>query len=234
MSITLIGRILKNKLDIKPQRFVDAPLRGKGTKLDKLRVGGLLNTAFAQASFVTAVTAGTLMKPPTEPLSIIHAYGKINDGDFTIHRFYFDGPANGKTDTFLQVIADSGGVLENEIKLMQKVAEINPSSAEEWDLWLGNSAGDPGFLALRTLDFNGGEYTRFWSPGSEHGIPRQYHESVESSGNSAAVDLTSMLFYRDLSGTTEWLHVSICKSGSERWVEAYVGIDVAHGELSSI
>lgn len=233
MSITLIGRILKNRLDIKPQRFVDAPLRGKGTKLDKLRVGGIIDASKADGSFITAVAAGTLLKPPCDQ-SIILAYGRIQDGDFTIHRFYFDGPADGKTDTFLQVIADVGGVLDDEVKLMQRIAEITPSSSDEWDLWLGNAAGDPGFLHLPKIEFNGIEYQRFWSPGAERGLPRHNCENVESSGNSAAVDLTSMLFYRDLSGITEWLQLAVCKSGSENWVEAYVGLTVNHLELSSI
>lgn len=239
MSVALIGRILKNRMNNHDQPIVEMPLRKTGSStLERLRIGSVLDLSGAAASFIEAEQHGTLMQNPNREMVHILGYGRVHDAPFRIHRFYFDVTGDKTPDAFLQVITDSGdNIVPAEVKIFEKLAEVNPASSEEWDLWLTGSDETPPLLTGPTIKWEETtEYARIWSPGVERARPKHYMESVRSHDNNAVVSHSVMLFGRDLipAKRTEWLQLSICQSSSERWVEAYVGINVDPGELLSI
>lgn len=231
MSFALIGRMLANHAGVKPVFPTDGPLAHFAEKaLRKLRLGGVLDMVGAEATFITAEAAGSFMKRPENLPALITAYGLIADGDFSIHRFYFD-------DYFLQVITEKQSIVQGEVKLFKKIAEINPQSKDEWDLWLIGTATAPPLLTGPTINWQDAtEFTRVWSPGAKAVEPKRFAEVLDAGqvNQSPGVAHACMLFSRAIGGDTEWLQISMCRSGQGRWIEAYVGLSFAPGELAAI
>lgn len=230
MSIALIGRMIANRAGRKPVVATDGPLAHCAEKgLRKLRLGGVLDFAGGEATFIVTESLGSFLKRPGNPVAI-NGYGVIADGEFTIHRFYFH-------DYFLQVIVNKQQIATGEVKLFQKLAEVVPQSPEEWDLWLKGSPDAPPLLTGPTINWQDtAEFTRVWSPGPKAVEPKRFAEvlDVGAENERPGVAHACMLFSRQLGGGTEWLQISMCRGGSERWIEAYVGVTFSPGELSAI
>jgi hypothetical protein len=232
MSFALLGRMIAQKVGAAPEK-PDYPLwQRKAGDLERAHLGGVINTEGMAASFVLAGTAGTLIEP-MESAGTVVGYGKIEDGDFILHRFYM-------AEHMVQVITGLDGlVCAGEMKLFQKLAEINPSTPEEWELWTESVGGGQPLLTSPTLLWqNSFEFTRVWSPGNGPAEPKRYVETLSDgvAGQSPTViNVSAMLFSRRLStGITEWLQLAMCRESSERWIEAYVGLSFEPGEVTAI
>lgn len=236
MSFALVAQMLANRVGAEPRHLVDGPLARIAGSLQKARLGGVLDLSGAEASFLTAEAAGALIQRPGSLSTTVIAEGGIADGDFTIHRFYLGSQSEDAPPNFLQVVAQSDHIVPGEIKLFQKLAEVTPSTAEEWDLWLAGSDEQPPLLTGPTLRWQDAyDFNRFWLPGPQKVEPRQFLETIRSTEGERQVSASAMLFARSLNPNfPEWLQVAVCRSGSERWIEAYVGISIEAGEVSSI
>lgn len=229
MSFSLVKQMLARRLAAKePSGLLSYPLQGAGRPLDHLRIGGIMDLSPAFATFVTAASSGSFVVAPAAAL-ITEAYGNIRDSGFLVHRFY-------SGDYFFQVITDQAKrVVEGEVKLFQKLAEVNPSTPEEWDLWTKGTDGNQPLLTGPTITWQDrAEFTRVWSPGLAAAEAKTWFEDTEvgQSAPASTTQMSAMLFSRSLSsGQTEWLQLSSCRSGSERWIEAYVGLFLETGEI---
>lgn len=231
MSFALIGRMLARRAGIAPVQ-PDYPLRlAKAGSLERARVGGMLDLGVTTA-FIIASGAGSIVQtPPTT--ATIDAHGKASDGEFDLHRFYFG-------DNLLQIVTGRDGlVVAGEVKLLQKLAEIDPATPAEWDLWLGGREGNVPFLTGPVIKWQDIEYNRVWSPGAGIAQPRSYVEALDvgqADPTLPTTTISAMLFARQLPGDiTEWLQISVCRSNDGgRWIEAYVGLTLGPGEVSAI
>lgn len=229
MSFSLIGRMLVNRAGVAPKDPGYPLWHAKAGDLARARVGGVLRTAGACAAFIVAETEGSLVKEPPASATI-DAYGKVDDAGFAIHRFYFG-------DNLLQVVTGQDGlIVAKEIKLFQKLAEIEPATPEEWDLWIKGADGNQPLLTGPTIKWQDDkEYSRVWSPGNGTAESKRHVESITVADVQTNITINAMLFGRQLShGLNEWLQLAMCRQGSERWIEAYVGLTLEPGELSAI
>jgi hypothetical protein len=231
MSFALLAKMLAKHVGLESPK-PSYPLYGNCGPLDRARLGGVLKFDGAMATLITAEAAGSFVKAPPE-MSSVNGYGKIIDGEFVLHHFYIG-------DYFLQVIsARSGIIVAGEIKLMQRFAEITPSTPEEWDLWINGVDGNQPLLTGPTIKWQDAtEYTRVWSPGNGTAEPKRYVEALDVGQSDSTLPVTTintMLFGRALNpDQTEWLQLSTCRSNGERWIEAYVGLSLESGELLAI
>ncbi len=237
MSLSLIGRMLADKAGFERRPAFEGPLAKVPGPLQKARAGGVIDLSAAEASFIAADAGGALIKRPASLRASVVAEGRIEDGDFAIHRFYLGSQGEDAPENFLQVIAQGGHVVPGEIKLLQKLAEVTPASQQEWDFWLVGDDETPPFLTGPSIKWQDTyEFTRFWSPGPRTVPAKDYLETIRAPGSGdRTVSSSAMLFSRPLSpDLAEWLQLAVCQSGTERWVEAYVGITVDAGEVVSI
>jgi hypothetical protein len=237
MSIALIGRMLADKAGFERRPAFEGPLARVAGPLQKARAGGVIDLSAAEASFVVADASGALIRRPNSLNATVAAEGRIEDGGFAIHRFYLGSQGEDAPQNFLQVIAQDGHVVPGEIKLLQKLAEVTPASQEEWDLWLVGDDETPPFLTGPSIKWEGTyEFSRFWSPGPRTVPARTYFETIRAPGEGErTVSSSAMLFSRPLSpDLAEWLQLAVCQTGTERWVEAYVGIKIDAGEVVCI
>lgn len=236
MSFALVGQMLANRIGAQPKPVVHGPLAAIAGPLQKARLGGVLDLSAAEATFVTAEAASALIERPGSLNATVVAEGRIEDGDFAVHRFYLGSQSEEAPPNFLQVVAQPDHIVPGEIKLFQKLAEVTPGTAEEWDLWLVGSDEQPPLLTGPTIRWQDGyDFNRFWLPGPQRVEPRQFVETIRSAEGERQVSSSAMLFARSLNPNfPEWLQVAVCQSGSERWIEAYVGISIDAGEVSSI
>ncbi len=238
MSFSLIGRMLSNATGTAPPP-PDYPLSHAGAEtLVRARPGGIIDVAGAIATLLRAETGKSLFNA-VETNTVVTAWGKIVDGKFEIHRFYFGS-------NMLQVlIGPDGRVVAGETKLFWKLAEVNPQTPEkitpsepdEWDLWTKSVDGGQPLLTSPTMLWqNVHVFHRFWTPGNGPADAKLYEEWItDAAGTQVGVALSTMLFSRQLeNGVTEWLQMAICKEGGERWIEAYVGLNVEPAEIETI
>lgn len=229
MSFALLGRMLSRGAGVAPPEPNYPLWHAKAGDLARARLGAVLDTGPMSATFLMANAGGMLLTPP-EASFIVVGHGKIADAGFMIHRFY-------SADHMLQVIVGLDGlVCAGEFKLFQKLAEIRPMSLEEWELWTKGTDDVQPMLTGPTVKWQGTEFTRVWSPGNGPADAKQYVEMLDTGAADLSVtSISAMLFGRKLStGATEWLQLSMCRSGSERWIEAYVGLTVEPGEITAI
>ncbi|MGY3582437.1 hypothetical protein ACVIGB_000639 [Bradyrhizobium sp. USDA 4341] len=236
MSFALVGQMLANRVGIAPKHVIDGPLSAIPGSLQKARAGGVIDLSSAEASFITAEAADALIGRPPVLRATVIAQGRILDGEFAIHRFYLGSQTGEAPTSFLQVITQRDQIVAGEIKLFRKLAEITPSSPEEWDLWLVGSDDQPPLLTGPSIRWQGTfEFNRAWSPGPQPVDAKQYVETIHSGEGDHQVAESAMLFSRALTPNfPEWLQLALCQSGAERWIEAYVGISLDAGEVTSI
>jgi Protein of unknown function (DUF2491) len=236
MSFALVGQMLATRVGIAPKHVIEGPLSTIPGSLQKARAGGVIDLSGAEASFITAETSGALIKRPATLRATVVAQGTALDGDFAVHRFYLGSQSEDAPPNFLQVIVQRENLAPGEIKLFQKLAEITPGSEDEWDLWLVGSDDQPPLLTGPSVRWQDTfEFNRVWSPGPQRVEPKQYIETIHSGEGDHTVSSSAMLFGRTLQpNSPEWLQLAMCQAGSERWIEAYVGISIDAGEVTSI
>jgi Protein of unknown function (DUF2491) len=236
MSFSLVGRMLANRVGVAPKPVLNGPLSSIPGPLQKARAGGVIDLSAAEASFITAEASNVLIGRPPSLRATVVAQGRILDGEFTIHRFYLGSQSEDGPTRFLQVITQHDQIIDGEIKLFSKLAEITPGSADEWDLWLTGSEEQPPLLTGPSIRWQGTfEFNRVWSPGPQRVDAKEYEETIHSGADDHQVTCWTMLFSRALTPSfPEWLQLATCQAGSERWIEAYVGISIEAGEVSSI
>ena len=218
---------------------VDTGLIHSGTDLDRLRIGAGIDLSGCLARFVLAEGAGALARDPGGWLTC-QAYGRIEDGDAIIHRFYLTGAADG-AGRILQVTTQGKTLLDGEVKLLQGLADFAPASAEEWGMWLDGDADRPPLLGGITMAWQEGTpdeatFGRVWGcepdgGGADSIAPRDWVETVRTDPTVGGdtVGLQVMLYGRMLGDIPEWLYLSASRRPAdgdpdEAWIEAQVGL----------
>lgn len=231
MSFSLLKRMIEQKTGTAPPK-PDFPLWGaKAGTLGRAHLGGVIDVVGMAGTF--ALAGADALATPMEGPGAVEGYGKIEDGGFVIHRFYM-------AEHMIQVITGlDGSVCAGEMKLFRKLAEINPATAEEWQLWTESVSGGQPLLTSPTLLWQDTfEFKRAWSPGNGPTEPKRYLETIQvgdADSPRSSTFISAMLFSRKLtSGITEWLQLAICRENSERWIEAYVGFSFETGEVTAI
>lgn len=228
MSIRLAKRMIENMAGRSPKS--DAPIASVEGPIGKLKVGGVLDLAPAVATFVMAQSAGSLVKPP-QLSSIIKAHGKTDSGPYTIHRFYIN-------DAFLQIVTMHGLPVADEVRFFSHLAEVNPQDTFEWDLWLKGVNGNPPLLVGPSIFWDETyNFTRMWGGDASEVKPIRSVEWIDNGEYRSSLSLQSMRYGRKLGGTNrdEWLQLAVVQDDAgDTWIEAYVGLTIATGEVNAI
>lgn len=205
-----------------PRPFQDAALRD-------LRLGGQVDLSPAQATFLLASQKGSILTPPSSSLYRIIAHTSTPNGDFTVERFYMK--AEDDSDYLLEIPAINGHA-PDEIYLFQKVADIDPSTPEEWDAFLVGADGNPRLIGGPVLDWQGTEYRRAW--GGEGGVVEPVHLVEHFTGSGKCIVSNEMLYERQVTEDLQellWIASLFDEACGERWIEGRIGLHLRRGEF---
>ncbi len=252
MSLRIVERILqKQGAGTQSKSFIPKLSRASaevfqtGTPLDRIRLGASIGFGKMLADYVVAESFGSLATMTNSRLSC-RAYGRSVDGAFVIHRIYLRG-IDSPESRILQVMTRDGHLVDGETKLLQLLAEVNPQTPQEWDLWFVGSNGSPPMLGGLSLKWNENTvYQRAWGvdgegKGPDKIEPKTFEESVyyDAFGASETAASQGVLYYRQLGEKLyEYLHAAAVRSRfngvNERWIETYVGLSINPRELDVI
>ncbi len=252
MSLRIVERILQKRSAgtqsggiIPKLSRASAEVFQTGTPLDRIRLGASIGFGKMLADYVVAEGSGSLATMATSRLSC-RAYGRSVDGAFIIHRIYLQG-IDSSESRILQVMTREGRLVDGETKLLQLLAEVNPQTPQEWDLWFTGANGNPPMLGGLSLKWQEDIiYQRAWGvdgegKGPDKIEPKTFEESVyhDAFGEPETATSQGVLYFRSLGEKLyEYLHVAAVRSRNngiqERWIETYVGLTIDPRELDVI
>jgi Protein of unknown function (DUF2491) len=254
MSFAFIKSILARKMG-----FTGSEAKGErlatGTPLDGLHLGAIVKFDRLLATFLLIGEKGSFVTKPADELNCI-AYGRIEDGDFIIHRFYLEDGNDSEKNRILQVITRSGKLVRDEVKLFQLLAEEHP---DDWAPWLEGTADELPIIGGVELNWTNedtktdAKYLRVWQENVAGAVKlNTNHELIYIDATSAPHVVTHqpMLYARDLGGNVyEYVLIGVVMEGKfseledgtfeddngnapqSVWVEGHVGINISPDEL---
>jgi Protein of unknown function (DUF2491) len=254
MSFAFIKSILAHKMG-----FTGPEKKGErlatGTQLDGLHLRAIVKFDRLLATFLLLGEKGSFVTKPAGELNCV-AYGRIEDGDFIINRFYLEDGNDPEKNHILQVITRSGKLVDDEVKLFQLLAEEHP---DDWMPWLEGTDDKPPIIGGVELNWTNedtktsAQYFRVWQEKVVGAVKlNTNHELIYVDATSAPHVLTHqpMLYARDLGGNVyEYVLIGVVMEGNfseledgtfkddnenapqSVWVEGHVGINISPNEL---
>jgi hypothetical protein len=254
MSFAIIKSILARKMG-----FAGSEAKGErlatGTPLDGLHIGAIVKFDRLLATFLLVGEKGSFVTKPTDELNCV-AYGRIEDGDFIIHRFYLEDGNDSEKNRILQVITRSGKLVRDEVKLFQLLAEEHP---DDWGPWLEGTNDELPIIGGVELNWTNedtktdAKYLRVWQENVAGAVKlNTNHELIYVDATSAPHVMTHqpMLYARDLGDKVyEYVLIGVVMEGKfseleegtfeddngnapqSVWVEGHVGVSISPDEL---
>ena len=192
----------------------------------QIHLGGSL--VLDQTPFLIHGEAITQAPPPAECL--VFAYGHMDLGESTAHRFYLESCEDPQVKRVLQVVIGERDEVE-ECRLFASLDEVYPESAEDWDFWIGE---EDGYIGLPTFeDKEGRTYDRAWGDDEGRMAPAEFTETLyldRFGEKQATVSHASMLYGRwidEASDMAEYVLISREEhTDSSAMIQLSTGIDV--------
>lgn len=133
-SFTIVSAVLKAQAGKVRQKFRTEPDRIDKNLPLNIRIGGMVGCD--SVPFILAENAGSVVKALTSE-RLVTAYEAIPYvGGVTMHLFYLDGDG----EYIVRIITNRDGSIAQDagILLCQQLEEVEPSTPESWNEWIGN------------------------------------------------------------------------------------------------
>lgn len=238
----IFKNIMKNNLN----RNQDRPVTVSNTTTPLGAHQGSVIT-LPDLDFVLAQAYGSLCMPPKDTM-VVSAVGKYTLFNMDVYHCYF-----GYQGVFLQLVTATGSLNVEQARFFSLRSEIHPTTAEEWEFWLGSwqknenneFIRDSNGIAIKKeygligfpqfqIDTNPPiVYDREWNPGSNGVDPVKITEKVvDVTGHTHYIKREAMEYSRTLSTDepikVESLLACVIEDNNSTSVNIFIGIPLDH------